>query len=62
MSSTPEQQNALTDGVESIQCLNSDHAYNDETKRQIESFLDVLASVSLAVAARQSDAGQGVNE
>ncbi|MBN4064109.1 hypothetical protein JYU04_00055 [Dehalococcoides mccartyi] len=62
MSSASEQQNALTDENESIQCLNSDHAYDDESKRQIETFLEVLASVSLAVAARESDKGQGVAE
>lgn len=62
MSSASEEQNALTDGIEFIQCSASSDAYDDETKRQIETFLDVLASVSLAVAARQSDAGQGVTE
>ena len=62
MSSTPEQQNALTDENESIQCLNSDHAYDDESKRQIETFLEVLAAVSIAVAARQSESGQDVAE
>ncbi|NQW20347.1 MAG: hypothetical protein HQ477_06445 [Chloroflexi bacterium] len=62
MSSESEQQNALTDENESIQCLNSDHAYDDESKRQIETFLEVLASVSIAVAARQSESGQDVAE
>ena len=62
MSSTQEQQNALTDENESIQCLNSDHAYDDESKRQIETFLEVLAAVSIAVAARQSESGQDVAE
>ncbi len=62
MSSASEQQNALTDENESIQCLNSDHVYDDETKRQIETFLEVLAAVSLTVAARQADTGQGVAE
>ena len=62
MCSTPEQQNALTGGVELIQCSASNDAYDDETKHQIETFLDVLAAVSLAVAARQSNSGQGVDE
>ncbi len=62
MSSTSEQQNALTGGVELIQCSASNDAYDDETKRQIETFLNVLAAVSLAVAARQADSGQGVVE
>ena len=57
MSSASEQQNALTGGDEPIQCSASSDAYDDETKRQVETFLDVLASVSLAVAARQSDQG-----
>ncbi len=52
--------NALTGGVELIQCSASNDAYDDQTKRQIETFLDVLAAVSLAVAARQSR--QGVAE
>ena len=65
MSSGSEEQNALTGGVEFIHCSTSEDAYDDETKRQprdIETFLEVLASVSLAVAARQSDPGQGVAE
>ena len=62
MSSASEEQNALTGGVELIQCSASNDAYDDETKRQIETFLEVLANVSLAVAARQSDQGQGVIE
>ncbi len=52
----------LTDGVELIQCSVSDDAYDDDTNRQIEAFLDVLASVSLAVAARSSESGQGIAE
>jgi len=60
MSSASEQQNALTDGIDSIQCSASNDAYDDETKRQIETFLDVLAAVSLAVAARSVNQGQGV--
>ena len=62
MSSDSEQQNALTGGVELIQCSASNNAYDDEPKRQIETFLDVLASVALSVAARQSDPGQGIAE
>ena len=62
MSSTSEEQNALTGGVELIQCSAASDAHDDETKRQIETFLDVLASVALAVAARQSDPGQGMTE
>ena len=62
MSSASQEQNALTDGVESIQCSASSDAHDDETKRQIETFLDVLASVSLAVVARQADSGRGVAE
>ena len=62
MSSASEEQNALTGGVELIQCSASNDAYDDETKRQIETFLDVLAAVSLAVAARQSNQEQGVAE
>ena len=60
MSSDPVEKNALTGGDELIQCSASSDAYDDETKRQVETFLDVLASVSLAVAARQSDPEQGV--
>ena len=62
MSSASEQKNALTGEIELIQCSASDDAYDDESKRQIETFLDVLASVSLAVAARQSESGQGLAE
>ena len=63
MSSDPEQQNALTGGVEPIQCSASEDAHDDDqTQRQIETFLDVLATVSLAVAARSNDPGQGVTE
>ena len=62
MSSTSEEQNALTGGVEAVQCSAFDNDHDDETKRQIETFLDVLASVALAVAARQSESGQGVAE
>ena len=62
MSSASDEQNALTGGVEPVQCFASSDAYDDETKRQIETFLDVLASVALAVAARQADQGQGVAE
>ena len=62
MSSASEQKNVLTGEIELIQCSASDDAYDDESKRQIETFLDVLATVSLAVAARQSDPGQGVTE
>ena len=62
MSSASEEQNALTDEIELIQCSASNDACDDETKRQIETFLEVLAAVSLAVAARQSDSGQGVAE
>ncbi len=62
MNSTPEERNALTDGVEAVQCSASNDAYDDESKRQIETFLDVLAAVSLAVAARLSDPRQGVAE
>ena len=62
MNSASEEQNALTSGVELIQCSASNDAYDDETKHQIETFLDVLAAVSLAVAARQSNSGQGVDE
>ncbi len=62
MSSAPQEPNALTGGVELIQCSASADAHDDEQKRQIESFLDVLAAVSLAIAARQPDSGQGVIE
>ncbi len=63
MSSASEQQNALTGGVEPIQCSASNDAHDDDqTKRQIETFLDVLAAVSLAVAARSNESGQGVAE
>lgn len=62
MSSDRIEKDALTDGVEVIQWSASDDAYDDETIRQIEAFLEVLAAVSLAVAARQSDSGQGVAE
>ena len=65
MSSASEQQNALTDGIESIQCSASCDDHDDETKRQpeeIESFLEVLAAVALAVAARSIEPGQGVTE
>ena len=62
MSSASEEQSALTGGVEAVQCSASDKAYDDDTKRQIEAFLEVLVSVAIAVAARQSDPGQGVTE
>ncbi len=62
MSSASDEQNALTGGAERIQCFGSSDDHDDETKHQIETFLDVLASVSLAVAARQSDTGQGITE
>ncbi|NQW20319.1 MAG: hypothetical protein HQ477_06290 [Chloroflexi bacterium] len=62
MSSAPKRQNALTDQNELIQCSASNDANDEETKRQIETFLEVLAAVSLTVAARQSDQGQGVAE
>ena len=62
MSSVSEQQNVLTDQNEHIQCSASNDANDEETKRQLETFLDVLASVSIAVAARQADTGQGVVE
>lgn len=65
MSSDSEQQDALTGRAELIQCFGSSDAYDDEAihqPRDIEAFLEVLASVSLAVAARQSDSGQGVVE
>ncbi len=62
MSSSSEQQNALTGEDELIQCSASNDAYDDESKRQIETFLDVLAAVSLAVAARSNESGQGVAE
>ncbi len=62
MSSDQIEKDALTDGVEVIQCSAFDNDHDDETKRQIETFLDVLAAVSLAVAARQSDPRQGVVE
>ncbi|MCH7685150.1 MAG: hypothetical protein IH899_00460 [Planctomycetes bacterium] len=63
MSSVSDGQNALTGGVEPVQCLASSDAYDDDEQiRQIETFLDVLASVALAVAARQSDPGQGIVE
>ena len=65
MSSASDEQNALTGGVEPVQCFASSDAYDDETKRQpgdIETFLYVLASVALAVAARSSDPGQGVTK
>jgi hypothetical protein len=62
MSSVSEQQNVLTDQNELIQCSASNDANDEETKRQLETFLDVLASVSIAVAARQADTGQGVVE
>ena len=57
MTSVADEQNALTDGVEVIQCSAFSDAYDDERKRQIETFLDVLAAVSLAIAARQSESG-----
>ena len=62
MSSASDEQNALTGGVEPVQCFASSDAYNDESQRQLEAFLDALASVSLAVAARQADSGQGIAE
>ena len=62
MTSVADEQNALTDGIEVIQCSAFDNDHDDETKRQIETFLDVLASVSLAAAARQSESGQGLAE
>ena len=65
MSSASDEQNALTGGVEPVQCFAFSDAYDDETKHQpgdIETFLEVLASVALAVAARQSDLGQGIAE
>ena len=62
MSSASDEQNALTGGVEPVQCFASSDANDDETKRQIETFLDVLASVALAVAARSSDPEQGIAE
>ena len=62
MSSASEQQNALTGGVELIQCSAPNDANDDEQKRQIETFLDVLAAVCLAVAARQSESEQSIAE
>ena len=62
MSTASEQQDALTGEAELIQCFGSSDAYADETKRQIETFLEVLAAVSLAVAARQADPGQGITQ
>ena len=65
MSSASDEQKALTGGVEPVQCFASNDAYDNEAKRQpgdIETFLDALASVALAVAARQVDSGQGVAE
>lgn len=59
MSSASEEQNALTGGVELVQCSAARYDHDDEQIRQIETFLEVLASVSLAVAARQVDSGQG---
>ena len=62
MSSASEEQNALTGGVELIQCSAARYDHEDEQIRQIETFLDVLASVALAVAARQSDPEQDLAE
>ena len=62
MSSASDEQNALMGGVEPVQCFASSDAYDDEQTRQVEAFLDALASVALAVAARSSDPGQGIAE
>ena len=62
MSSPSDEQNALTGGVELIQCSVASDDHDDETERQIETFLEVLAAVCLAVAARSIESGQGVAE
>ena len=68
MNSASDEQNALTGGVEPVQCFASrdDEKYADSRQQRqpgdIETFLELLASVALAVAARQSDLGQGIAE
>ena len=65
MSSASDEQNALTGGVEPVQCFASSDDETDADSRQtrdIETFLNVLASVALAVAARQADSGLGIVE
>ena len=65
MSSSPDEQKALTGGAEPVQCFASSDDEKDADSRQtrdIETFLNVLASVALAVAARQADSGLGIVE
>ena len=68
MSSASDEQNALTGGVEPVQCFaSSDDEKNADSRQQrqpgdIETFLEVLASVALAVAARSNESGQGIAE